>query len=617
MRKLSVCLGLALIITLCASPAFAQGGNMAKGLLDSFVGQTDNWWGILRGYALFLFSTTLILEVCLFGIRMALQRSDISETLGQFVTLLLFAGFIAAVIMNYQEWATGIAVKGLQPLTGQLTGNSVDAGKPLAIASILVQKIMLVLKNAGVSDIGMVMLYELVLVLIIIVFVLISALIIVTTCEFYIVANIGVLLIGLGGSKIFKDYAVNVMRYVLAVAIKLFVLQLIVNIGMALISLADIGTASGAGDISTVKFVDLFYIIGKGFILLALAKTLPETCAGIVNGSAIGGGNPLVSVGKAAGTMALSAASVGAGYAVGAASALNNAHTLAKGEGATGITGTAGGMARAMWNARGDAKAGHAQKELDQNPGSIRNQLRSAANAVKAKKALEEQEKKEAEKAAAASRQAAPAFEAADGYEKAESVGAASSPAMAADGYHQAALSPDVSAADGYGQGESSGTANSESQSGPVPPDTPSGGGGSGLPAPHINGDGGEAVSRASQAAGSALPPIAAADGFGQIASSLAANGDSQSGPTPPDTPSGGGSGLATSQTIIGGADAIGTSGTGLPGKAAADGFKTAPAVPLAADGYGSAAEQRGQAVNHISSPSRNKRRKGRSRGRR
>lgn len=91
------------------------------------------------------------------------QRSDIGETLGQFVTLLLFAGFIVAVITNYQEWATGIAVKGLQHLTGQLTGNSVDAGKPMAIASILLQKIVLVMEDASVTDIGLVMLYELVL----------------------------------------------------------------------------------------------------------------------------------------------------------------------------------------------------------------------------------------------------------------------------------------------------------------------------------------------------------------------------------------------------------------------------------------------------------------------
>ena len=137
MKKPFLYLVLAMIfLFLAPSMAFAQ-ANVASSLLDKFVSQTDGWWGVLRGYALFLFTTTLIIEVCLFGIRMALQQSNIAEILGQFIMLLLFAGFIAAVIINYQEWDVGVAIKGLQPLTGQLTGNSVDAGQPFAIVSAI------------------------------------------------------------------------------------------------------------------------------------------------------------------------------------------------------------------------------------------------------------------------------------------------------------------------------------------------------------------------------------------------------------------------------------------------------------------------------------------------
>ncbi|MDR1045352.1 MAG: hypothetical protein LBP33_09585 [Candidatus Adiutrix sp.] len=103
MRKLFVCLSVTAVAVLCFGlPAYAQ-DNIASSLLGRFASQTDGWWGILRGYALFLFTTTLIIEVCLFGVRMALQQSNIAETTGQFITLLLFAGFIAAVIVNYQE----------------------------------------------------------------------------------------------------------------------------------------------------------------------------------------------------------------------------------------------------------------------------------------------------------------------------------------------------------------------------------------------------------------------------------------------------------------------------------------------------------------------------------
>lgn len=387
MPKFFVCTGVPLLILVsAAAPALAQ-DNIAASLLGKFVSQTDSWWGILRSYALFLFTTTLIIEGCLFGIRMALQRSDIAETLKEFVMLLLFAGFIAAVINNYQDWATGIAINGLRPLTGELTGNSVDAGQPVAMAAAIMEKIMPVMKDAGITDFGEVYLYVTCMLLIMVVFVLISALVILITCEFYIVANIGVLIVGLGGSKIFKDYAVNVMRHILAVAVKLFVLQLIVNIGFAIISLSDLDASVGS-TLKSIKFVDLFFLIGKSIILLALAKTLPETCAGIINGSAIGGGNPLGAMAKTAGLMVVGAASAGVGYVHGAASSVKNAHSIAREEGATGFGQMAGGMARAVWNARKDAQAGQEQKTLNERPGSIRNQLASKANALKAERIL-------------------------------------------------------------------------------------------------------------------------------------------------------------------------------------------------------------------------------------
>jgi type IV secretion system protein TrbL len=390
MRKLPVYMVLALALFLIQpEAALAQNSNIATGLLDRFVDQTDGWWGTLRGYALYLFTLTLIIEVCLFGIRVALQQSNIAEILGQFVHLLLFACFIAAVIMNYQEWATGVAIRGLRPLVGQLTANSVDAGYPMAMASAVIEKIIPVMEDAGITDFGEVFLFVSCMLIVIVVFVLISALVILTTCEFYIIANVGVLLIGLGGSKIFKDYAVNVMRYVLAVAVKLFILQLIVNIGFAIISLTDLDGTVGS-TLNTIKFVDLFFLIGKAIILLALAKTLPDTCAGIINGSAIGGGNPLAQMAQTAGTVALAAVTSGAAAAYGAAQGTKAAYTISKEEGAVGFGETLGGMARAARGAWADAKAGKVQKDLETDPGSVKNQLISTANAAVARRSMNE-----------------------------------------------------------------------------------------------------------------------------------------------------------------------------------------------------------------------------------
>lgn len=163
-------------------------------------------------------------------------------------------------------------------------------------------------------DTPKVIVLEIIAVIICIILDLISAIVIITTCEFYIVANVGILLIALAGSQYFKEYAINVMKYIISVALKLFVLQLVVNIGFTLLTMASIEQAT-AGGVKVIQYQQLFVIVGQGIILLALAMSLPQTCAGILSGATIGGGNPLMSAVRATG----GAAMAGVGYALGAA----------------------------------------------------------------------------------------------------------------------------------------------------------------------------------------------------------------------------------------------------------------------------------------------------------
>lgn len=370
-----------LIILVCSNMAWA---NEAQGLMDKFAGITDSWWGILQKYARDLFLLTLTLEVVLFGIRMALQQTQLGEIIGQFVMLLLFAGFILAVINNYEAWAKAVAINGLKPVAASLNpgGGVIEAGHPFALAAKVWETVLDAVRGAGLWELPKVLVLEITALVICVILALISAIVIIVTCEFYIVANVGVLLIGLGGSKIFKDYAINVMRYILSVAFKLFVLQLIVSIGFTIITMASITQYASEGA-KIIGFQDLFMILGQAIILLALAKSLPDTCAGILSGSAVNGGNPLMSVAKAAGGLALGAATAGAGSAVAAGLSLKSAAAITSGQGLSGFQ-RMGAMAKTVMNAR-------TQAQMSKSP-SITNVLRSQANAVRAQRALEKPE---------------------------------------------------------------------------------------------------------------------------------------------------------------------------------------------------------------------------------
>lgn len=302
-------LGVVAVLLLAAS-ATAH-ANEAKSMLDIFADITDGWWDILRGYAIDIFLLTLTLEIAIFGIRMAFQHTQLNEIIAQFVMLLLFAAFIGAVIMNYEEWAKNVALNGLKPVIAALNPGVevVDAGKPFALAAKVWESILQVCEGAGFFDIPKILVLETVALIICIILALISALVIIVTCEFYIIANVGILLIGLGGSKIFKDYAVNVMRYILSVAVKLFVLQLIINIGFTILTLDSIQ-------------------------------------------GAIGGGNPLAMAVRSMGGMAAGVATAGAGMALGAATAWHQSGRLNAAAGQSGFM----SRARNIMAARSEAK---------------------------------------------------------------------------------------------------------------------------------------------------------------------------------------------------------------------------------------------------------------------
>ena len=153
-----------LIMTLIFAAAAEAQPNLGTSTMDKFVERTAGWWPILQGYALYIFKITATLEICLFGIRMVMQRSQINEIIGQFMITLLFLCFIAAVLGNYKDWATTIAISGLKPVVAKLGGGitSIDAaGQPIAMIFAAMEAMIPVLKDANIWDFGMVMIYVL------------------------------------------------------------------------------------------------------------------------------------------------------------------------------------------------------------------------------------------------------------------------------------------------------------------------------------------------------------------------------------------------------------------------------------------------------------------------
>lgn len=333
-----------LMLALCAvfigvGEAHATDEDFVSTLVREFYTKTSTWEPTLKRYALIVFRWLVILEVCFLGIKAALNRDQIADIFKQFVMLLLMAGFFLAVINYYQEWSWNL-INGLGSIGRELTPGGYSSESPFLTGMQLVK---LMLDKLSIWSPGNSIALLIAALVIIVCFALISAQVVFIKCEAMVAMMAALILVAFGGSSFLKDYAVNAIRYVLAVAFKLFVMQLVLGVGIAFIE----GFST-----STAELQDIFVVIGASVVLLALVKSLPDVCAGIINGSHVSSGAALTA----------SAAAVG-GAAIGAMVASTNtvqnvkdAAKVAGMDGATGM-GAATSMAKSLWGARQDAKS--------------------------------------------------------------------------------------------------------------------------------------------------------------------------------------------------------------------------------------------------------------------
>ena len=290
-------------------------------------------------YAKNLFGLCAILEVAYLGIRKALGAADMRETLKDFCLALLAAGFFLACINNYHTWTWNV-INGLKSIAGEAT-TLVDASdKPFTVGLELA--ISLFDKISAIKPVES-LTYILAGMAILICFVLITMQIILIKCECIVAMCASAILLGLGATAFFREYAINALRYVFAVAFKLMTMQLVLGVGISFISQLQFAEDINWGQIGiTIAFCIIFY---------CLVKALPDVVAGIIQGSHVSTGNGLTNA-----VTAIGAGLAGIGMASAGIANVGRAAQAARAEGSTGVGGTMMGTASNLWSATRESK---------------------------------------------------------------------------------------------------------------------------------------------------------------------------------------------------------------------------------------------------------------------
>ena len=283
------------------------------------------WEATLQGFALRLFWLLAGIEFTWAAIRLALRGADFGEWVAELANQILFIGFFLALLTHSSEWA-GAIVASFREAANQASAAGGGTGNitPSNIFDVGLQLGNRIMDQASLwapgDSLGLIVSALVVLVC----FALIAAFMILALVESYIVVSAGVLLMGFGGSRWTKDYAVRVAVYAVSVGAKLFVLQLLVGLGEAMIQdwLARFDETSLTG---------IFVMVGSAIVMLALTKSMPAMVQGLINGTSLASGGAITGAAAAVGaaTVAGAAGVIGAGAAVGGAVRLAGAQVAA------------------------------------------------------------------------------------------------------------------------------------------------------------------------------------------------------------------------------------------------------------------------------------------------
>lgn len=309
-------------------------GTVVSNIVGMFYTKLASYEQVMLKASRQLFYWCAILEIGYLGWKAALGATDIGTIFKNFCLSLVTAGFFLAVIHNYHEWAWNV-INGLKAIAGEATSPLDASDKPFTVGLDLAESIFLKcngwkpLDSLGLILAGMAVLFC---------FALISLQIIFIKCECIVAMCASSILLGLGATSFFRDYAINAMRYVFAVAFKLMTMQLVMGVGINFIENLQI-------EKDGLDWMQIGVTICFCIIFYSLVKTLPDIVAGIIQGAHVGSGSAMTSTAAAAGGAAV-------GAVVGTVAGANTARLAAQAAGMQGKTGM-GMVTGAMGNLAG------------------------------------------------------------------------------------------------------------------------------------------------------------------------------------------------------------------------------------------------------------------------
>ena len=329
-RRLALLAGMALVAVVIAIPAHAQTIAAVDQILTEFKTRTGGWQASLRNSALLTFGGLAGIQFAWSMIRAAFNKHDISEWLGELTNQAIYLGFFSFMLLNAATFGAAI-IDSFRYAAGAAGGVGITPGEVLSLGINLAD-----LAAHGITSLPYAAMPGAVIccLLILVLFGFMTARLLTSVAKSLFWINAGIFYFGFGGSVWTKEYAVSMVRHLVAIGAELFTLQLLLSLCMGLVR------GWVATPITETSLTSIFVQIAVSLVMTVMVWEIPKEAQAIISGSSVSGPGLIGATAQLAATVAAAgAAMAGAGVVVAQAAKLAAAQVKAaeaKADGAAG-----------------------------------------------------------------------------------------------------------------------------------------------------------------------------------------------------------------------------------------------------------------------------------------
>ena len=297
-----------------STPAVGSNAGALDTVMNNFETYTVSAGKAIKGEGAKLFWLLAGIEFSFAMIRLGITRAELSEWLVDLVFLVMNIGFFWGIFDN-QGFLLPAIVNSFNKLGAQAVstamGGAAGSSTGMSPSSIMVAAATVATKIWKTSGFitGKVnpVVAMLMCIFVVIMYGIIAAFLAETLIESYFVLAAGGIILGFGGSRWTRQYALSILGYAVSVGVKLLIMDLVIGVGM---------TAMNAISSNGPNSVDGFWGTAITLIVLAaITKSVPSMAQAAVAGTPQATGSAISGAvkGAALGTAAVGAVAAGVG----------------------------------------------------------------------------------------------------------------------------------------------------------------------------------------------------------------------------------------------------------------------------------------------------------------